>query len=66
MTSVGLSTFLTTLAMVKVLPEPVTPSKVLMFHAGHDAVGQLRNGLRLVTGGFVGRDEFKHGGQSRA
>jgi len=31
-----------------------------MFCAGQDAAGQLRNGLRLVTGGLEGRDEFEH------
>ncbi len=32
----------------------------LMFHAGQQAVGQLRNRLRLVTGGFIWRGEFEH------
>ena len=32
----------------------------LVRRAGQDAFGQLRNGLRLVTGGLVGRNEFKH------
>lgn len=31
-----------------------------MFRAGHDAFGQLGNRLRLVTGGFVWRDEIEH------
>ncbi len=31
-----------------------------MFRAGQDAVGQLRNCLRLVTGGFEWRNEFEH------
>jgi len=32
----------------------------LMFRAGQQAVGQLRNRLRLVTGGLIWRDKFKH------
>ncbi len=38
----------------------------LVSGAGQHAVRQLRDRLRLVTGGFVGRDEFKHGVQSKA
>ena len=32
----------------------------LMLDAGQNGLGQFGNGLRLVTGGLVGRDEFKH------
>ena len=35
----------------------------LMRRAGHDACRQLRNGLRLVAGGRVVGDEFKHPGK---
>ena len=37
----------------------------LVFRAGQNAVGQLRNRLRLVPGGFEGRDEFEHADESR-
>jgi hypothetical protein len=33
----------------------------LVRRAGHDAFGQLRNRLRLVTGRFVWRDKVEHG-----
>ena len=32
----------------------------LVLRAGQNAVGQLRNGLRLVAGGFERRNEFEH------
>ena len=32
----------------------------LVLRAGQQPFGQLRNGLRLVSGGLVGRNEFKH------
>ena len=31
-----------------------------MFRARQQPIGQLRNRLRLVTGGLVGRDKFEH------
>ena len=60
MTSVGLFTFLMTLATVNVLPEPVTPSSVWCFAPDNNAVGQFLNRLRLVAGGRVIGNEFKH------
>ncbi len=33
----------------------------LMFRAGLQSLHQLRNGLRLITSGFVWRDELEHG-----
>lgn len=32
-----------------------------MFGFGYNPFGQLRNRLRLITGGFVGSDKIKHG-----
>ena len=38
------------------------PEQRLMFRARLQRVCQLRNRLRLVAGGFVGRDEVEHSG----
>ena len=32
----------------------------LMFGARQNSLGQFRDGLRLIAGGLIGRDEFKH------
>ena len=58
--------FLMTLAMVNVLPEPVTPSSVWCFAPDEQAFRQLRDGLRLISGGLVGRNEFEHKPNLRA
>ncbi len=36
------------------------PERLLKICSGQHARRQLRNGLRLVTGGFVWGDEVKH------
>ena len=60
MTSVGLSTFLMTLATVKRLARTGDAEQRLVFRAGQNAGGQLRNRLRLVASGFIWRDKFEH------
>ena len=60
MTSVGLSTFRMTLAIVNVLPGPGHAEQRLVLRAGQQTFRQLRNGLRLVAGGLVWRNEFEH------
>ena len=37
-----------------------------MFSSGQNSIGQLRDGLRLVSGGLVRRNEFKHKTNLRA
>ena len=36
------------------------PQECLVLRPGNDALGQLGNGLRLIPGGRVGRNEFEH------
>ena len=63
MTSVGRCTLATTFAMVKVLPEPVTPEQGLVRVPAQHALGQLADGPRLVALRLVVADdlEVRHG-----
>jgi hypothetical protein len=49
-----------TLAMLKVLPEPVTPSSVWC-QPGFDALDHQADGFRLIAGGLETGDELKFG-----
>jgi hypothetical protein len=49
-----------TLAIVKVLPEPVTPSSVW---PGVDVADELLDRLRLIARRLIGCDEFEHTGR---
>ena len=49
-----------TLAIVKVLPEPVTPIKHLVMFSAAQPLGQSLDGLRLIAGGLEGGFELEH------
>ena len=58
-TSVGRLTASITLAMVKVLPEPVTPSSTCSASPRSQALGQLGDRLRLIALGRERRNELE-------
>lgn len=51
--------FLITFAIVKVLPDPVTPNKVCAGDSFQHPFGQLGDSFRLVAGGLVFGNQFK-------
>ena len=60
MTSTGRCTAWMTLAIVKVLPEPVTPIKHLVLFPLAQPFDQGLDGLGLIAGGLEGGDELEH------
>ena len=60
MTSTGRCTSWITLAIVKVLPEPVTPISTWCFFAAAQPFGQGLDGLGLIAGGLEGGNELEH------
>ena len=60
MTSVGLLTLLDDVGDRERLARAGDAEQHLMLRAGQHALGQLRNRLRLISGGLVGGDEFEH------
>ena len=53
-----------TLAMVNVLPEPVTPIKTCCFRSSLEPAGERLDGLRLVAGGRERADKLKFHGDA--